>query len=58
MKLLGELDAYGMDDPDNNEGFPEDRCSICEHPIIDHPCWSHRRRALFFTKVLPWLRKL
>lgn len=57
---LHHLDVIGMDDPDNNEGHPEDRCSICEWPIIDHPGrerwngrwtvgaakWPHRRAVL------------
>lgn len=28
MHPLARLDAYGSDDPDNNEGFIEDRCSM------------------------------
>lgn len=50
---LAQLDAYGMDDPDNNEGQPEDRCNVCEHPMVDHPVrgglrakWPHRRAVL------------
>lgn len=42
MKLRERLDGYGMDAPANNEGFPEDRCSVCEVPVIDHPCLRHR----------------
>lgn len=44
--LLARLDAYGTDDPDFNEGFPEDRCPVCEKPVVDHPCWRHRLTAL------------
>lgn len=47
------LDQIGMDDPDNNEGHPEDRCNVCERPMIDHPArggrrakWPHRRAVL------------
>lgn len=36
MKLWARLDRYGADDPDFNEGFPEDRCPVCERPVIDH----------------------
>lgn len=36
MTLFARLDAYGADDPDNNEGFYEDRCSVCDKPRIDH----------------------
>lgn len=49
---LADLDAFGMDDPDNKEPQPEDRCSVCEHPLVDHPArggrgakWAHRRAA-------------
>ena len=49
-RLLRRLDAHGMDDPDANEGFPEDRCPVCDRPIIDHrggPAkWPHRFYAL------------
>jgi hypothetical protein len=52
-RWLRLLDQTGMDDPDNNEGFPEDRCNVCERPMIDHPArggrrakWPHRRAAL------------
>lgn len=40
MTWLSRLDRYGMDDPDNNEGHPEDRCNVCEWPIVDHPAAS------------------
>ncbi|MCX2931423.1 hypothetical protein ORI20_14150 [Mycobacterium sp. CVI_P3] len=55
---LHHLDRIGMDDPDNNEGFPEDICTVCERRIVDHPGhemyglgngsarWPHRRAAL------------
>lgn len=46
MTLLTRLDAYGTDDPDFNEGHPEDRCPVCEKPVVDHPCWRHRFYAL------------
>ena len=35
-RLLRRLDAHGLDDPDANEGFPEDRCPVCGRPMIDH----------------------
>ena len=47
--LLARLDAYGTDDPDFNEGHPEDRCplALCnDTPVVDHPCWRHRFAAL------------
>lgn len=52
------LDQLGMDDPDNNEGFPEDICNVCERRIVDHPGhemdgigdrsgkWPHRRAVV------------
>lgn len=40
--LLARLDAYGTDDSDFNEGHPEDRCPLCEKPVVGHPCWRHR----------------
>jgi hypothetical protein len=53
---LSDLDTYGMADPDNNEGQPEDRCTVCEWPISDHhptysrswpPArWPHRRAVI------------
>lgn len=46
MKWLSRLDAVSTDDPDFNEGHPEDRCPLCERPVIDHPCWAHRRAAV------------
>lgn len=53
VKLLNCFDAYGMSDPDNNEGQPEDRCNVCEWPISDHPAcggrrakWPHRRATI------------
>lgn len=61
--LLARLDAYGADDPDFNEGHPEDRCPVmfCEAPVIDHPVrggrrakWRHRFAAvvgLFIDKL-------
>ena len=52
---IARLDTFGMNDPDNNEGHPEDRCTVCERPIGDHrptyssprvPArWPHRRAA-------------
>lgn len=45
-RLLDRLDAFGMDDPDAKEGFPEDRCPVCEGAIVDHPYWRHRRAAI------------
>ncbi|AQT81950.1 hypothetical protein B1R94_25885 [Mycolicibacterium litorale] len=62
---LQRLDNFGMCDPDNNEGHPEDICTICEHPIADHPGrerfgigdgsarWPHRRRALLQIAFQP-----
>lgn len=46
--LLARLDAYGTDDPDFNEGFPEDRCPVafCGRPVDEHPLWKHRIAAL------------
>lgn len=43
---LARLDAYGTDDPDFNEGHPEDRCPLCEWPVIDHRTWPPRRGQL------------
>ncbi len=62
MKALAWLDAYGMSDPDNNEGHPEDRCNVCEWPIVDHPVrggsrarWPHRWAVIrgLFIGLLP-----
>lgn len=58
-RLLDKLDAFGLDDPDANEGFPEDRCPVCDWPMTDHvrggyggltptlprAIWPHRRAA-------------
>lgn len=52
--LVARLDAVGTDDPDFTEGFPEDRCPLCEKPVVDHPCWTHRRVALVCI-VAGWL---
>lgn len=53
IRLLRWLDQFRLDDPDNNEGFREDRCNLCEWPMIDHPDrggrhakWPHRWAAL------------
>ncbi|MEH3129396.1 MAG: hypothetical protein PGN27_05465 [Mycolicibacterium neoaurum] len=46
-RFLHRLDAYGTDDPDFNEGHPEDRCPKCEDAVIDHPTWRHRLYALW-----------
>ena len=55
MSLFDHLDAFGMDDPDNNEGHPEDRCSTCGRPVDEHQghparrastVWLHRFHAL------------
>lgn len=46
MRLLARLDAYGTDDPDFNEGHPEDRCPLCGRPVVGHPCWPHRFHGL------------
>lgn len=55
MGLLTRLDAYATDDPDFNEGHPEDRCPLCELPVIDHPAWRHRRHALLPVLLrIPW----
>ena len=55
---LRDLDRIGMADPDNNEGFPEDICAVCDRRVVDHPgreiagigngsaLWPHRRAAL------------
>lgn len=55
---LRHLDRIGMDDPDNNEGHPEDICMVCDRRIVDHPGrerfgigdgsarWPHRRAVL------------
>ena len=64
MKLLDQLDAYGTNDPEFNEGQPEDRCPVCERPVIDHwfshlkrsAKWPHRRAALL-SIILDWLRR-
>lgn len=45
MRWLRHLDSFGTDDPDYNEGQLEDRCPVCEQPVIDHPCWRHRFAA-------------
>ena len=36
MRWLARLDGYGTDDPDFNEGHPEDRCPLCDWPVVDH----------------------
>lgn len=46
MGFLARLDAYGTNDPDYNEGHPEDRCPVCEDAVTDHPTWRHRIHAL------------
>ena len=46
MRLLARLDAYGTDDPDFNEGHPEDRCPLDGRAVDRHPCWPHRLHAL------------
>lgn len=55
---IRQLDQLGMDDPDNNEGHPEDICTVCDRRIVDHPGrerfglgngsarWSHRCAVL------------
>lgn len=55
---IRQLDQLGMNDPDNNEGHPEDICTVCDRRVIDHPGhekfglgdgsarWPHRRAAL------------
>jgi hypothetical protein len=51
---LALLDAYGMNDPDNNEGFTEHRCNVCEWPTsddvgrdgTDRAKWQHRRAVI------------
>jgi hypothetical protein len=49
------LDSYGMSDPDNNEGHPEDRCALDCRPVDEHrggraerrsTVWRHRCAAL------------
>lgn len=45
LSLVARLDAFATDDPGFNEGHPEDRCPLCELPVVDHPTWRHRRRA-------------
>lgn len=57
MNLFQHLDAFGMDDPDNREGHPEDICSVCGRRVVDHPGreiagignrsarWAHRFAA-------------
>ena len=45
MGLLTRLDVYGTDDPDFQEGHPEDRCPLCSDAVDRHPCWPHRRAA-------------
>jgi len=32
MGILARLNAYATDDPDFNEGHPEDRFPLCERP--------------------------
>lgn len=60
-RFLARLDAQGLDDPDNNEGFIGDRCNVCEWPMIDHPArggaaakWPHRRHAAA-NLICDWL---
>lgn len=58
-RWLARLDAYGTDNPGFGEGHPEDRCPLCDRPVVDHPAywprvrdgdfpatWPHRRHAL------------
>lgn len=54
MGIFAKLDRYGTDDPDFNEGFPEDRCPTCERPVIDHPCFRHRIAAA--VELTPWFQ--
>jgi hypothetical protein len=54
QQLLARLDAFGADDPDNNEGFIEDRCSVCGVPRIAHPCFAHRWHALLIMAIRRW----
>ncbi len=66
MLTLGALDLYGRSDPDNNEGHPEDRCTVCEWPVVDHlptyssariPArWPHRRAAVLALSGERWDR--
>lgn len=52
--MFERLDRYGMTDPDNNEGHPEDRCNVCDRPIGVHPCWAHRWYALLDLIARRW----
>lgn len=52
-RLLDTLDRFGMNDPDANEGHPEDRCPVCSGAIADHPYWRHRRAAAFALLFWP-----
>lgn len=38
------LDDFGMTDPGNREGHPEDLCNVCDRRIVDHP--GHERGGL------------
>jgi len=44
-RLLNRLDKFGTEDPDFQEGHPEDRCPTCDGAVADHPTWQHRRAA-------------
>lgn len=56
--LLRWIDQFRLDDPDNNEGFTGDICTVCDRRIVDHPGrerdgignqsarWPHRWAAL------------
>ncbi|MGE2714183.1 hypothetical protein ACQI4L_09010 [Mycolicibacterium litorale] len=55
MTLLDRLDAHGADDPDFNEGHPEDRCPLDGRPVDEHrggaaerrsTVWRHRSAAV------------
>lgn len=56
------LDEWGSAWRENNEGFPEDRCGVCDRPMIDHvghggsesAKWPHRRAALWSILFDGW----
>lgn len=64
MRLFDCLDRHGTDDPDFNEGHPEDRCPLCTWPVRHHPGfglpdadwakWAHRRAAVVDI-IFGWL---
>lgn len=46
VRRRDRLDTFGMTDPDNHEGHPEDRCWLCSIAVDEHPCIDHRIAAV------------